>query len=64
MAVLGGTICRTPVSSPVRRELHSYKFWPAWTGIKAGTSAVAAVWLLMVGFSVGRTNILMGKKRK
>ena len=36
MTVLGGVICRTPVSSP-------WRFWPAWTGIKAETSAVAAI---------------------
>ena len=42
MAFLGGVIRRTPVSSLARQELCSCKFWPAWTGIKAGTSVVAA----------------------
>ena len=47
MAILGGAICRMPVSSPVRQELHSCKFWPAWTGIKAETSAVALIFIYL-----------------
>ena len=38
MVVLGGMICRMPVSFPVRQELYSCKLWPAWTGIKAAVT--------------------------
>ena len=43
MALFGGAVCRTPVSSPARQKLCSCKFWPAWTGIKTEASAVAVL---------------------
>ena len=53
MAILRGAICRIPVLQETRQELHSCKFWPDWTGIKAEISVVAAIlwspFLLMVG---------------